>query len=123
MLQKAMCISTYEPMSDLIKVGDYCEIDINNQYVDEDDVTYVEVYMPQKIGDMPLKHFSLVNENSTTLLKGSIINFAELSRKYNKKHTKIVFEPITNINPYKKYDVSWLSVKRINEILSATKLK
>lgn len=121
MLQKAMCISTYEPMSDLIKVGDYCEIDINNQYVDDDDVTYVEVYKPQKIGSMPLKHFSLVNENSTILLKGSTIDFAELSRRYS-KHTKIVFEPII-AEPSKKYDVSWLSTERINEILSATNLK
>lgn len=121
MLQKAMCISTYEPMSDLIKVGDYCEIDINNQYVDDDDVIYVEVYKPQKIGDMPLKHFSLVNETSTTLLKGSVIDFGELSRRYS-KHTKIVFEPIIN-EPSRKYDVRHLTNERVNEILSATNLK
>lgn len=82
-LQPAICNSVYEPLSNLIKVSGYYMIDVNSKYID--DVMYVKVYTlnGQEIGDMPLKHFSLINEYPIIILKEHAVNLEELSCKYN----------------------------------------
>lgn len=124
MLQIATCISSYEPMSDLVKVGDRCEIDINHYYVGDDGVAYVEVYRPSdhKIGDMPIKHFSLINENTVTLAKDSVIDFIKLGHKRcAMSRTKIVFESAAKVP--KMYDIRRLTDEYINRLLAEKNLK
>ena len=126
MLQTATCISLYEPMSDLIKVGDRCEIDTIHSYVGDDGVTYVGVYRPydHKLGDMPLKCFSLIDDEVLTLVEGKPIDFDELSnRRCIKDREAIKFKctAILAINPPKMYDVRQPSDEQIAEALAAAK--
>lgn len=122
MLQTATCISLYEPMSDLIKVGDRCKIDTTHSYVGEDGVTYVGVYRSydHKLGDMPLKCFSLIDDEVLTLVEGKPIDFDKLGRIKERESVKFKYTARLAINPPKMYDVQ-PSDEQIAEALAAAK--
>lgn len=115
-LQPAICNSIYEPMSDIINVGGYYMIDVNSKYID--DVMYIKVYTlnGQEIGDIPLKHFSLVDEYPIIILKEHDVNLEELSYRYNKEPTTV-----DSTTKLQVYDIRQLTDERINEILTTKK--